>query len=227
MAQIPVPLPTPQTTGADQLPSLGSATFAPIQARIPLAFTLPAIGQTVTVAITPIAATATNIAYQLNDVVVVDQHINGVTTQRATFVVNASPTGNNIDLRFQPVAGDATAGTILAGSELTGQTRLPNIPPTATRAIVQTQASQALLTAEKTGASPLNPIALNLMSGEPLAYPSFAALGAPQTDLVTHTGLHLGVTGFQDITNAIDLGYARLFCTTPMALAPVCTVIYR
>jgi hypothetical protein len=60
-----------------------------------------------------------------------------------------------------------------------------------------------------------------------LAYLSFAAPGAPQTDLVTHTGLHLGVAGFETITNAIDLGYARLFCTTPMALAPVCTVIYR
>jgi hypothetical protein len=226
MAQIPVPLPTPQTTGADQLPVLGSATFAPIQARIPSAFALPAIGATVTVAITPIA-TATALAFRSGDIVVVDQAINGVTTQRATFVVNASPIGNNIVLRFQPVAGDATTGTMLAGSELTGQTRLPAIPSNATRAIVQTQASQALLTAEKTGASLLNPIAVNLMSGEPLAYLSFAAPGAPQTDLVTHTGLHLGVTGFQEATNAIDLGYARLFCTTPMALAPVCTVIYR
>lgn len=225
MAQVQVP-PIPQTTGADQLPVLGSATFAPVQARIPLAFTLPAIGATVTVAITPIS-TPTAIAFRSGDVVVVDQAINGVTTQRATFVVDAAPIGNNIALRFQPVAGDATAGIILAGSELTGQTRLPSIPPGATRAIVQTQASQALLTAEKTAASPLNPIAVNLMSGEPLAYLSFVPPGAPQTDLVTHTGLHLGVTGFQDITNAIDLGYARLFCTTPIALAPTIYVEYR
>jgi hypothetical protein len=226
MAQRNFPLPIAQPTGADTLPALGTATFIPIQARIPAAFTLPAIGGAVTVAITPIS-TPTALAFRSGDIVVVDQAVNGVTTQRATFVVNATPIGNNVVLRFQPVAGDATAGIILANSELTGQTRLPAIPPTATRAIVQTQASQALLTAEKTGASPLNSIAVNLMSGEPLAYLSFAAPGAPMTDLVTHTGLHLGVTGFQEITNAIDLGYARLFCTTPMALAPVCTVIYR
>jgi hypothetical protein len=226
MAQRSFPLPIAQPTGADTLPALGTATFIPIQARIPLAFTLPAIGGTVTVGITPIS-TPTALAFRSGDIVVVDQAVNGVTTQRATFVVNAAPIVNSIVLRFQPVAGDATAGTILAGSELTGQTRLPAIPSNATRAIVQTQASQALLTAEKTGANLLNPIAVYLRSGEPLAYLSFAAPGAPMTDLVTHTGLHLGETGFQEITNAIDLGYARLFCTTPMALAPVCTVIYR
>jgi hypothetical protein len=226
MTQRNFPLPIAQPTGADTLPALGIATFTPIQARIPAAFTLPAIGGTVTVAITTIS-TPTALAFRSGDVVVVDQAINGVTTQRATFVVDAAPIVNNIVLRFQPVAGDATAGIILAGSELTGQTRLPSIPPNATRAIVQTQASVALLTAAETATSLLNPVAVNLLSIDPLAYLSFAAPGAPQTDLVTHTGLHLGVAGFETITNAIDLANARLFCTTPMALAPVCTVIYR
>ena len=217
------------SSAIERLSVLAEKTFALIQARIPLATVIPAIGQTVTVSITPIAGVSTAAAFPSGDLVVLDQVLNGATTQRATFVIDAAPVGTNLVLRYQPVAGDAPAGaTLLANTEITGQTRLPAAPSGATWAFIQMQASEAILGASKSAASnPLNPVATNLLEGEPLAYLNYAVAGTLPTDLILHTGIHLGWLGHETIGNAVDIQNARLFCTCPMALAPRCVVTYR
>jgi hypothetical protein len=237
MAQLAFPVPTiaPATnnnggggvtsSAIDALPVLSSVTFSAVQTRITSAATVPAIGGTISVTVPSVAIAA---GFQLNDVVVLDQTTNGASSQRATFVVNGTPIGNTIILRYAPVTGDAAVGaTFPANSELTGQTRLPNIPATAAYARVSVIASPALDAAYKTPSSPLNQIAVNLMSGEAMAYVNYAVTGNAQTDVVSQRGEHLGFTGFIELTNRADILATRLFSVTPEAIQPSFFVVYK
>jgi hypothetical protein len=239
MAQLTIPLTTASggnsgTPGdgssggsAASLTVVATSTFKPVQSRIPLGFALPAIGSTVDVTIAPMA-TATAIGFQVGDVVVIDRTINGVSLSRATFVVDAAPIGNVIRLRFQPVAGDAATGfAFAANSEITGQTRFPSIPATATYARFSIHESPELDVAYKTLGGPLNQIAINLMSGEALAYLNYAVANNPQMDLVTQRGEHIGFTGYVEIFNRADVLAARVFSTAPLAIAPTYFVVYK
>jgi hypothetical protein len=199
------------------------------QNKTAAAFTLPAINSNVAVTISPIAGhPATNTLYQVNDIVLTSQpDTRGFATKSAKFSV-VSVAGNTVTLRLLSADAAAIGSPVFAiGAELTGQSRLPNIPVNATMAFVTPVMSIASRSASLNPSSTMNTVAQGLTAGDPLVYWGLKTAAGIDIDLESRYGAELGCGGYWGSENKTDLARWRCFCVTPLELQPSIEVVYR
>jgi hypothetical protein len=210
--------------------------FKPIQTLIPAGIPagLPNVGQPITFTVTPIAGIASNVAFQANDIVVITDMTDAVANAVA-YVQVVSVTGNTVSGTVSQRSNSAAAGTVFTAgastavrhTEISGQTRLPNIPATAVSAEVTAVESNQIAAASVTVSSPYQTVAQLLMGGWPLARAGCKIGGVADIDGVDRMGFNLSREAVKKFETRSEVDAARILSAAPMALLPILEVEYR
>jgi hypothetical protein len=213
--------------------TLAAQSFRPVQTLVVAGFTMPAIGQTISVSVAAIPGTTIAVAFQPGDLVIAAHaNANGFTVGVAYFEI-VSVAQSLVTMRSLTRSDSVAAGyvfpaeTVSGRTEITGQTRLPAIPATAQYAIVTASTTDEIEIAAFDSNSPYYQMGQTLVGGQALAYIAIKTGGSQDIDFNSRYGNKLRDTGHQELYGAADLANARIVSRTALAMAPIFEVIYK
>jgi hypothetical protein len=216
-----------------QASTLWAQSFRPVQTLVDAGFTMPAIGSSVTVSIAAIPGYSFTNAFVAGDTLIVSHvNANGFTQGVAYFEV-VSISGSSLTMRSLTRTDSVAAGyvfpaeTATGRTEITGQTRLPNIPTAARYAIVTASTTDEIEIAAFDSSSSYYQIAQALVGGQALAYIAIKLPTGQDIDFASRYGSKLRDAGHLEIFSAADLAATRIMSRTPLAVAPMFEVIYK
>jgi hypothetical protein len=212
--------------------TLSAKSFRPAQTLVVAGFTMPTIGQSISVSMAAIPGTTIDTAFQARDLVIAAHvNANGFTVGTAYFEI-MSVSGSVVTMRALTRNDSVAPGYVFVSesasgrTEITGQTRLPSVPATAQYGIVTASTTDEIEAAAFNSSSPYYQMAQALIGGQALAYIAIKA-GGEDIDFNSRYGNKLRDTGHQELYSAADLANARIVSRTCLAMAPVFEVIYK
>lgn len=206
--------------------AIASITFRPVQSLTTAAFTVPAVGSAVTISVEDPTG------FEAGDLISTIHSDEYGGTLRAAYFTITSVSGNAITaecLDRSEARAIASVGDLMpAGTDVSGQTRLPSAPAGTNPSKVELYVSAAPdhLWDVADASAPMHKIAISLVSGYPLALANIKTDGSEELDAVRRMGIHLGMAATFHVLGK-DFDKVRLFSVSPHSYRPFIQAIFR
>lgn len=220
-------LPAPSATSAnDSTKVIAVESIKAVATSLSADVTLPAVGSNFSLEVNPPNLGTGQQGFEVGDRLILTEPINGFSNLNAVVEV-ASQSGITITVAQIAGLGNALEGSIFpVDTEITGQTRLPNIPTNALRALVSVALPIEAEAAAFDSGHELHLVAASLYQGQAIASAGYRLPTNSDIDLLLRNGYLLRSSGSMELANRDDIESFRIVSRCPLPFNPHIEVTY-